>query len=68
MYNLRMNDRDIMRIAAEAGCDPRTVARAYDGQPYNSRKLSRSRIEEAARKLKLEPPPKPTLPTPKAQP
>lgn len=57
-----------MRIAAEAGCDPRTVARAYDGQPYNSRKLSRSRIEEAARKLKLEPPPKPTLPTPKAQP
>lgn len=57
-----MTDKDMMRIAAEAACDPRTVASVYDGRP--SRRLVRGRIEAAAKKLKLPAPPKPTQETP----
>lgn len=53
-----MTNQDMMRIAAEAGCDPRTVASVYDRRP--SRKLVRERIEAAAKKLKFPTPPLPT--------
>ena len=51
-----MSDKDVMRLAGEADCDPRTVVSIYDGAP--SRKRTRGRIEAAARKLRLPLPPK----------
>jgi DNA-binding LacI/PurR family transcriptional regulator len=53
---MNMDDKTAMRIAAEAGCDPRTVLSVYEGRP--SRKLTRGRIVAAAAKLKLPAPPK----------
>lgn len=47
--------RDAMRIAAEASVDVRTVTSAYAGKEL--RTLTRERIVEAARKLKIELPP-----------
>lgn len=46
--------RDMMFIAAEARCDLRTVQRAYAGGELKG--LTRERIVEAAKKLKIEPP------------
>jgi hypothetical protein len=47
--------RDMMFIAAEAQCDLRTVQRAYEGGELKT--LTRGRIVEAAKKLKLTLPP-----------
>lgn len=58
LHIVRMTARDIMRIAAEAACDPRTVENVYDGRP--SKRLVRERIEAAAKTLNiLAPPPAP---------
>ena len=42
-----------IQIAATAHCDERSVAAAYNGAP--TRSMTRARIAEAARKLKLPP-------------
>ncbi len=51
-----ITDKQKMQIAAEASCDPRTVASIYAGK--NSKGLVRGRVEEAAKKLKIASPPK----------
>jgi DNA-binding LacI/PurR family transcriptional regulator len=48
--------KDILRIAAEASVDPRTVRSTYDGSKP-TRELTLARITEAAKKLKLPAPP-----------
>ncbi len=46
---------DVLRIAAEAMADPRTVARIYEGK--KSIALVHLRVAEAAKRLKLAAPP-----------
>ncbi len=43
------NTPEVLRLAAEAGCDPRTAQRALDGQEV--RPLVAERIKRAAKKL-----------------
>lgn len=59
---MRMMYRDTVLIAAHAGCDWRTVDRAYSGKP--TRRMVRERIVEAAQQLGLPAPP-PVEPTSK---
>lgn len=47
-----MTRADILRVAAEAVCDPRTVAKFTQGQPV--RALAAERIREAMRRLKIK--------------
>lgn len=47
-----MNKTDIMRVAAEASCDPRTVQRFANGEPV--RALVEERIRAAMKKLKIK--------------
>ena len=51
-----LTDKQKMQIAAEASCDPRTVASIYEGR--RSKGLVRFRVVEAAKKLKIARPPK----------
>ena len=48
---------DILRVAAEALADPRTVMRVYAGAP--TKKLTYKRISQTAGKLGLTLPPEP---------
>lgn len=52
---VRLNNADILSVAGLAAADPRTVRRAYLGQPV--RGMARSRIERAAAQLGLSAPP-----------
>ncbi len=47
--------KDILAIAGEAQCDPRTVASIYAGE--KSKTLVRERVVEAAKRLKIAVPP-----------
>lgn len=49
---------DILRIAVESFCDPRTIRKAYEGAPITI--TSRQRIRNAAERLNLPMPPDPT--------
>ena len=46
-----------LRIAVHAGCDERSVKRAYEGKSIRS--TTRERICQAAATLSVEPPPDP---------
>jgi hypothetical protein len=48
--------QQILTIAGEAGCDPRTVEHVYLGA--KSKILVRARIVAAAKKLNIQTPPK----------
>lgn len=48
---MNRNDPTVMRLATEAGCDPRTVISALEGRPV--RHLAMMRIERAAKKLRI---------------
>lgn len=45
------NDPTAMKLAAEAGCDPRTAQRFLDGESV--RALVEERLKTAAKKLKI---------------
>jgi hypothetical protein len=49
---MKLTRQQVLALAGEAGCDPRTVERVYEGK--GTKKLVRARIEEAAKKLKIE--------------
>jgi len=48
-----MTDQDARRLAAESRCDLRTV-RSMLVDPASVRPVSRTRIEEAAKRLKIK--------------
>ena len=49
---INMDKKSIMRVAAEASCDPRTVERFAKGEPV--RALVEERIKAAMKKLKIK--------------
>lgn len=55
---VKLSRKDVFAIAIEAIVDPRTVTSIYEGKP--SRGLVRGRVEAAAKKLRLAPPPSST--------
>ncbi len=48
----RRNDPDVLKLAAEAKCDPRSAARVLSGEKVKP--LTQERIETAAKKLKMK--------------
>lgn len=48
---MKLTRQQVLTLAGEAGCDPRTVERIYDGQA--SKKLVTERVIAAAKKLKI---------------
>lgn len=46
------NDPMVLKLAAEADCDPRTVLAIFEGRPVRPR--VGARIERAAKKLKIK--------------
>jgi hypothetical protein len=50
-----LSRKQVLQLAAEAQVDPRTIENIYKGEP--SKGLVRSRVEEAAKKLKFVAPP-----------
>ena len=49
---LTRTDPTVMRLATEAGCDPRSALAALEGKPL--RGLVAGRVERAAKKLKIK--------------
>ena len=58
--NNALTAHDVRRLSAEAVVHPDTLRRAYAGMPIRS--TSRVRINAAAKKLRLPPPPTSGLP------
>lgn len=54
-----LSTREQLLISAECLVDVRTIERIYDGK--TSKKNTRERVAEAAKKLKLPAPPKPKV-------
>lgn len=49
---MNRNDPTVMKLAAEAGCDPRSALRALEGERV--RGMAGERIKKAAKKLGLK--------------
>lgn len=55
----KLDRKQVLQLAAEAECDPRTVAKIYDGRA--ARDLVRQRVAKAAKKLRMPAPPVETV-------
>jgi len=55
---MKLTRREVLRLAAEAQCDPRTVVHIYDGK--ESKQIVRERVVAAAKKFKIQVPKKET--------